>query len=245
MTIPDVRFSDKMVRGNASLKDVAWAYARDYKGDWEVMVAAHDLAMETNELPVPIARMVLNVMRADPAAQHLLPRVSDAKVLSLDDFRRDPESYPHQNWGSIDADEVDLREPNGGKGKPPPEPRYSMPRVISLRWHVRYALSTHKMAKVAHIIRTSPPSDRRGDAQYGWTNIRWVPMNQAFDVQIKAWCSANWISWRYRYRGAEEINYIEGINNLGVILTTDTQGRPICKSCTFNEERFLERENQL
>lgn len=64
------------------------------------------------------------------------------------------------------------------------------------------------------------------------------------DLQIKAWCSLHWGSWRYRFDGGRELSYVEGLNRLGVILTNDTQGRPICEACTHNEERFLRKKNQ-
>src|SRR5688500_12045607 len=70
MALPDDRkYTDEDVRGNVELLHLAWQYAGAYHGDWDVMVAARYLAMErshTEDLPVAVARMVLNTMRADP-----------------------------------------------------------------------------------------------------------------------------------------------------------------------------------
>lgn len=212
--IADRRFTDRHVREDEELVDIAFAYARDYKGDWDVMQSAHDLAAEEGTLPVPIARMVLNVMRADPAAQHLVPKgrpkIAEDDVIELADYRKR----------------------NGGKNKMPQEPKNKFPFIVSTRWNVRYALSTHKLAQVAHIIRDKPPIDRRGIWD-NYTFVRYVPRTKAYEVKIHAWCSKNWFSWMYRTD-----DYVADINKMGVLLTNDLQGRRICQQCLYMEARY-------
>jgi hypothetical protein len=144
-------------------------------------------------------------MRADPKAQHLLPKQETlAPVVQM---------TPRKGWPS--------------RGLAVVHTRSTVPRVVSTRWNKKYALSTHKLGRTAHIIRTVPT--RSGYAgQLSYSTLTWYPGPGIYVAHIKAWCSASWNSRRYAGR---QRDYVKGIDNLGVILTNDPQGRPVCRAC--------------
>lgn len=69
------KFTDRDLRDNEDLIDIAKDYLRDYTGDFKFLVDADALLLSTGTLPVPVARGVLNCMRVDPKAQDRLPDV--------------------------------------------------------------------------------------------------------------------------------------------------------------------------
>lgn len=63
------RFSEADVRANPTLLAQAVEYLATYHGDWEPLVAARLMATATGTLSVPVAKLVLNTMRSNPAAR--------------------------------------------------------------------------------------------------------------------------------------------------------------------------------
>lgn len=61
-----VRFSDAQMRDEPDLVAAAVRYAGSYVGDWDVMLAARQLVVQTGTLPVAVARTVANCARSDP-----------------------------------------------------------------------------------------------------------------------------------------------------------------------------------
>lgn len=92
------KFWDSDLRREPSLLGIAVEYARNYCGDFEVMVGAQSVAQETGTLPLPLARMVLNCMRTDPHVEtprkprtNAPTRYEADNVIPID--RDDPERY--------------------------------------------------------------------------------------------------------------------------------------------------------
>lgn len=73
MSQPERRYYDSDLRGNPELLDLAIDYVWDYTGDFELLVAARELARLTDTLPLGTARAVLNCMRVDPHVAASLP----------------------------------------------------------------------------------------------------------------------------------------------------------------------------
>jgi hypothetical protein len=74
MAAPELKYTDRDVRSDPSLMELAVAYVLNYNGEFEPLVEAKDLFEEDGELTVPIARKVLNCMRHDATVAMNLPK---------------------------------------------------------------------------------------------------------------------------------------------------------------------------
>ena len=119
----DVRYTDTDVRRDDNLKVIAETYATNYPGDFAPMVEAREFLFLNGHLTVTLARTVLNCMRSDATAAHLLPQ------------RERPERPARLQL---------VRE-----NQPPLRKAVITLRTT---WHKRYVLSTHKLAVLAHIL---------------------------------------------------------------------------------------------
>ena len=81
---PEYRYTDRDVRADESLTDLAIAYLRAYTGEFEPLLEAKELYEEDGELPVAIVRRVLNCMRHDARVAADLPRPKGDNVLSFE-----------------------------------------------------------------------------------------------------------------------------------------------------------------
>lgn len=88
MTSPARKFTDADVRSDPDLMRAAVEHARDYRGEFDFLVAAQELVLYTETLPVAVARGVLNCMRADPSASWKLP--APARIRAVPDERPEP-----------------------------------------------------------------------------------------------------------------------------------------------------------
>jgi hypothetical protein len=61
----EYRFSDRDVREDPDLAQLAFQFARNYGGDFDFLVHAHTYAVEHGSLHTSMARGVLNCMRSD------------------------------------------------------------------------------------------------------------------------------------------------------------------------------------
>lgn len=71
------KFIDRDILADPGLITTATIYAVNYHGEFEFMLAAKAAAQSSGTLPLPVARGVLNCMRADPTAMHHLPDLPD------------------------------------------------------------------------------------------------------------------------------------------------------------------------
>lgn len=82
----DSKYTDTDVKSDPFLLAAAVKYALSYRGDFDFMVAAADVAHLRGTLPVAIARGVLNCMRADPRVADNLPVPNNGHSEMLDKF---------------------------------------------------------------------------------------------------------------------------------------------------------------
>lgn len=68
------KYTDRDLRRQPGLVAVAVEYAQRYVGTFEFMQGARDVVYDTGTLPLPLARGVLNCMRADPDADIVFSR---------------------------------------------------------------------------------------------------------------------------------------------------------------------------
>lgn len=91
MGAPDYAYTDRDVREDESLQNVALAYLRGYGGTFEPLVEAKDKLGRGNALPVQTIRMVLNCMRHDMSVVDRLPVPNRQATFDyLDDFFTPP-----------------------------------------------------------------------------------------------------------------------------------------------------------
>lgn len=69
----DRKYTDQDIYQDRRLKRIAVEYLEDYDGDFDYLLACRDLVISGQRLNVSLTRAVLNCMRQDPRAQHLLP----------------------------------------------------------------------------------------------------------------------------------------------------------------------------
>jgi hypothetical protein len=107
------RYTDLDIRVDPSLIGHAINYARQYVGEWDVMLAARDLALGTGNLPLPIARLVLNCARVDPRWCTTLPTPQSKGFVGA--F---PSTGSAQDPDEDDEDPEDFAEPPRPTGRP-------------------------------------------------------------------------------------------------------------------------------
>jgi hypothetical protein len=71
---PDMKYTDRDVREDSQLTDLAIAYIANYTGEFEPLVDAKELFEEEGSLPIAVIRKVLNCMRHDAQVARNLPR---------------------------------------------------------------------------------------------------------------------------------------------------------------------------
>lgn len=71
---PELRYTDRDVRDDPSLVDLAVAYVMNYTGEFEPLVDAKEYLEEEGELTIALTRKVLNCMRHDANVMSRLPR---------------------------------------------------------------------------------------------------------------------------------------------------------------------------
>jgi hypothetical protein len=190
----DVKYTDTDVRSDENLRAIATQFAQGYNGDFEFLVSAKEVAIVTDDLPITMARGVLNCMRGDARGHQLLPP-------------------PKPTWGS-DSEEEPIQQsmPYPRRWKKAEVVELPIPRRVrelKVHWNKIYVLSTHKQGKVAHLLW--PERSKLTYYPNGW---------RATDDIYHAWLHlhcGNHMDTRF-------------------LLTNDTQGRPMCKSCVCMAE---------
>jgi hypothetical protein len=170
---PEMKYTDRDVREDPMLMELAIAYLIDYTGEFEPLVEAKELFQEYGRLTTPIIRKVLNCMRHDAQVAMKLPepkysnnvvdftayeqRQSDTKRRKIKyGDKQCPTQVSHEwhTWGEFGE--------NRCKGVP-----YSINRLTvytSPRVKVKYA--TTRTGKLIHDV------DPNGGHQLAWHSPR-------------------------------------------------------------------------
>jgi hypothetical protein len=74
----DMRYTDADVRNDPRLLALAEDYAFNYQGDFSPVVNAKALLQADDQLPIGVARMVLNTMRCDARVANTMPSPTPA-----------------------------------------------------------------------------------------------------------------------------------------------------------------------
>lgn len=215
------RYVDLDLRIDPTLIGVAIVYATQYRGEWDVMVAARDLALDTGTLPLSIARLVLNCARMDPRFVGRLPAPQSATFTGAFPAPDDTES----DSGDADTDDdapvapratERPRRPHRLRVVPEPDPEPEWRPVVNLRssFPKRYAsVSDPDERNVWHVL------DPAG------STVQYNPNTGKYTPRLRWTCDPGW-------RG-HEIGMHSG---RGWRLTADppTDMR-MCRSC----DRFL------
>lgn len=99
---PEMKYTDRDVREDSQLTDLAIAYIANYTGEFEPLVDAKELFEEDGELPVAVIRKVLNCMRHDAQVARNLPRPRyGSNVVEMRPARRKRVQYDDKHCGSI------------------------------------------------------------------------------------------------------------------------------------------------
>lgn len=185
MTAPGAqRYTDLDLRVDPTLIGHAVEYARQYLGEWDVMVAAREVALGTGNLPLPIARLVLNCARTDPRWCATLPEPRSTTYVGA--F---PSTGSAQDPDEDDEDPDALAEPPRPTGRSQRARRLAVVREparrpfdLKVTWKRRYGyapgIGRRPQHKVWHVvdpersrIRYFPEAEP--DYQYSpW--VRWV-----------------------------------------------------------------------
>lgn len=178
------RYVDLDLRVDPTLIGHAIEYARQYIGEWDVMIAARELALGTGTLPLPIARLVLNCARMDPRWCATLPEPKSRTFVGAfpvqpgaDEDDEDPDDAPMARRGSEGPERPTLRVV-GDRIIPPPR----RPFDLKVTWRKRYGYAPgwgkRPQHKVWHVLDTDRSYIRyypeaEPDHQYA-TQVRWV-----------------------------------------------------------------------
>lgn len=136
MSVYSYRYTDTQVRTYPRLTELAIEYAADYAGEWDFMIAARSLALQSGTLPTATARAVLNAMRADPKVVMSLPELEDLEPAPR-----------HQRIARV----VDL--PENVNDYVIETVRW--PFNVEIRWNRDWYLATTRRSRAAHLLNHS------------------------------------------------------------------------------------------
>jgi hypothetical protein len=179
------RYVDLDLRVDPSLIGHAVQYARQYLGEWDVMIAAREVALGTGTLPLPIARLVLNCARTDPRWCATLPEPRSTSFVGAFPVQPEP---PEDDEGDEDTWDPprgapEPRETPGRRTRLRVVPPTRQPRDLAVTWRKRYGYSPgwgkRPQHSVWHVldpdrsrIRYYPEADEE-EHRYS-TSIVWV-----------------------------------------------------------------------
>lgn len=195
---PAIRYVDLDLRIDPSLFAYAIDYSKWYEGDWDVMVAAKALVAATGNLPLAVARTVLNCARADPRYPRDLPAPKSGTFIGSLPPALPPGDYALDALGAFDGPVGPPWVPEAsdepqGRPEPSERPRRPLrlvedsddgplrpPFYLHPRWKMRYGRSATKQAKVWHVvnpdksvIRVFPSLPQRNSGRFSM-QIWWV-----------------------------------------------------------------------
>lgn len=142
------RFTDRDVRESGELREFAVRYAQVYSGEWQVMLDMQQYAVRYGELPVHMARTVLNVARQDARYADQIPApVPPLRLIEGGTSRR--RSRAQQSGRRIDW----VQDPETGEKlyQRPYRARISPKHRVKKQW----GMSTSKRAHTLHRVGTS------------------------------------------------------------------------------------------
>ena len=158
------RYTDTQVRTYPQLTELAVEYAADYAGEWDFMIAARSLALQSGTLPTATARSVLNAMRADPRAVMGLPELQDLEPAPKH-LRVQTEA--HLPW---DRDDIVIETV-----------RY--PFNVEIRWNRDWYLATTKKATTAHLL-----NHKKSHLVYVPAYVKQFPSKYPYEFNLIAEC---------------------------------------------------------
>lgn len=126
-TAHDYRYTDRDVREDDRLRELAIAYLQQYGGDFDPLVRAKRAMLAGAELTTTIIRTVLNCMRHDV-------NVADKMPIPTTPFYIMPS--PPRRKGHVVKD----------------EPVYRHPFELKTKWKKQYIAATTKMASAYHLL---------------------------------------------------------------------------------------------
>lgn len=148
----DRKFTDIDVRKEPGLRELAKEFARHYQGDYPYLVQARQMVHQHGKLTTPLTRGILNCMRNDP----------DGTTWIQDFYSKAPMEADVETVG-LDLRAVELERPAWVDMK--------------ATWKMGYVLSSHKLGKVAHLLRSEK------------SRVRWFPHTGDLELQPAVWCS--------------------------------------------------------
>lgn len=110
-TAPELKYTDRDVRADESLRELATRYLEQYTGEFEPLIEAKEYLEEDAYLPVALVRKVLNCMRHDSSWCDRLP-APDRRATVLP-FRKPSPRKPEQVDKQCDETKGHVRHPWG------------------------------------------------------------------------------------------------------------------------------------
>lgn len=217
----DTRYTDIHVRTYPALANIAANYARTYVGEFEPMLGARALLEMTGSLPVPISRMVLNVMRCDPHVAHTLPNL--VPMLSLvsanepsgEAFERAEFARKARGQWEKAHTKKDKKNKKAKRKAAPvaPTPRPRHPFNLRVTWKREHYASVHKQATSSHLLNPVK------------SEIRYYPYDGVYKPHLRAYCGVSL--------------------TFGVLLDERPEGRTECRACNQQKQMYINaaREN--
>lgn len=142
------KYTDQDIYKTMALIGVAEEYLLNYSGGFRFLTSCREYMIRNGAITISMARGVLNCMLMDPNVDYL-PAPRDL----------------------TDATTITIPKPL--------KPRPRLTRVyVKVRWKYRYVLSTHKVARVAHILH---PASR----------LAFYPATNSYSWELRVWCGVN------------------------------------------------------
>jgi hypothetical protein len=129
VTIPDLRYVDQDLREDPELQRRAESYALHYKGDFDFLTRAQGAMQIHGNLPIGVARGVLNCMRIDPAHAPTLPPPT-----------RGPSERTYEPYSKRRLHVVE------------PQPKIVWSFKAIKNWKMPYFISMHHTAQTVHSV---------------------------------------------------------------------------------------------
>lgn len=165
----DYKYTDRDVREDPRLGDLAKAYLLTYGGEFEPLREAQSALLEFGNLTTPMIRKVLNCMRHDHHVASAMPRPARPSfgIEDIKAFRNTQQQVQQPRLRLVEDDE---------------EERVNYPFDLKVKWKGEYIAATHKRAFVFHLLNPTGSS------------IHYVPAwdwEKRFQVRLRTYCAAN------------------------------------------------------
>lgn len=171
MNAPATRYTDRDVQEYPDLLAQAVDYVRNYRGEFDYLIAARDLCNATGTLTVAVARGVLNCMRSDPrVAASLQPPVQ------WPDLRPSYTSWKRNLAIVEDEDDDDEEEENSDLIAQAADYVRKRPFALNVKWKKMILSSIHASAQKYHYLDPIR------------SEVRYYPAVQEYITRVYAEC---------------------------------------------------------